>query len=634
MAITGQDDILALEAQSPCPVDAFPSTYALLAQGPALAPEAPALSFFLRAGDFRQPFRWSQKAWFAEITRTGNAFRRMGVQRGDVVAAVLPNLPETHWTIWGGETAGVLLAINPLLEPAMIEVLLKAAQARWVVTLAPAPGTDIWEKVAAVAPRVPGLRGVITVDPLRYLRGSGGPVLRLFQALRRPRRLGGLPVLDFHRARRGVPGEALEFAPPGSGEVASLFCTGGTTGLPKIAVRTHRTEVANALQLAAALGPEFMAPGRNLFCGLPLFHVNAQIGTGLAAWGTGAHVVLGTPQGFRAPGLLADFWSMTEHYRIIGFSGVPTVYSTLLRTPPAGHDLSSLRFGVCGAAPMPLELFERFQRETGVRILEGYGLTEGGCVSSINPAGGQLRPGSVGLRLPWQPMKAVVLDPDGRYERDAAVDEVGVLAIAGPNLIRGYLDPEHDRGLWLDLPGGPWLNTGDLGRIDADGYVWLAGRRKELIIRGGHNIDPRWIEEPLQRHPAVDLAAAVGRPDPVAGEVPVAYVQLVSGASASEEELLAHARAHIPERAAWPRRIQVVASLPTTAVGKIHKPTLGLLEMEAVLREEALACGAELTRCQASLDPRLGPVLSWAAGAGGDALAERLGAYAMRSVRG
>jgi acyl-CoA synthetase (AMP-forming)/AMP-acid ligase II len=630
------DDIRTLEAGPALDLEACPSTYALLARGAALAPEAPAMSFFLRGRDYRRPFRWSQRQWLAEITRCGNLFRSLGVQRGDVVGFALPNLPETHWTIWGAEAAGIAFALNPLLEAPLLLELLRAGKVRWLVALGPTPGSDIWRKVAEVAPQLPDLRGVLAVSPLRYLRGPSGWVLRRLR--RRHPRLGAVPVLDFHTELRKQPGAALSFDLPGSADVASYFCTGGTTGLPKIAMRTHRTEVANALQITAVLGREFLAPGKALFCGLPLFHVNGQIGTGLTPWSNGAHVVLGTAQGFRAPGLIPRFWAIAERYQLVSFSGVPTVYAALLQVPRGNHGLSRLRYAVCGAAPMPLELASRFQRETGITILEGYGLTEAGCVSSLNPPHGEARTGSIGLRLPWQPMRPVILDPKGSYLRDAEVDEPGTLAVTGPNLFKGYLDSGHDRGAWLEIPDGAggtrrWLNTGDLGRVDAEGRFWLTGRSKELIIRGGHNIDPRLIEEPMHRHPAVALAAAVGRPDPVLGEVPALYVQLRPGAMATPGQLLEHACQHILERAAWPKRAVVLPALPTTPVGKIFKPALTLLEMESAFREEAEACAAEVTLCRARQDARDGYVLDWSVAGDGQALAERLGRYTFRQNR-
>jgi fatty-acyl-CoA synthase len=243
---------------------------------------------------------------------------------------------------------------------------------------------------------------------------------------------------------------------------------------------------------------------------------------------------------------------------------------------------------------MPVELFRTFQDRTGIRILEGYGLTEGTCVSSVNPPLGERKVGSIGLRLPGQAMKAVVVDESGRYIRDCVADEVGQLVISGPNVFVGYTRPEQNSSIWTELgDGGRWLNTGDLGRCDHDGYFWLTGRRKELIIRGGHNIDPAAIEEPLHRHPAVQIAAAVGRPDMHAGELPVAYVQLKPGTTATEAELAEFLRHEINERAALPKGIRIVDAMPLTGVGKIFKPALKRRETADALRSALVEAGVE-----------------------------------------
>jgi fatty-acyl-CoA synthase len=256
---------------------------------------------------------------------------------------------------------------------------------------------------------------------------------------------------------------------------------------------------------------------------------------------------------------------------------------------------------------MPVELMRAFQERTGLKILEGYGLTEGTCASTCNPPLGERRSGSIGLRVPLQEMKAVVLDDAGAYVRDCAVGEVGVLTISGPNVFAGYRGAEHDRGLWLDLGDGQrWLNTGDLGRQDSEGYFYLTGRKKELIIRGGHNIDPAAIEEALHRHPAVQLAAAVGRPDPHAGELPVAYVQLKPGASATEAQLLSFAMEQMTERAALPKAIRVVTAIPLTGVGKIFKPELKRREIVAALSSALDDAGIAVHRVEVLDDPRWG----------------------------
>jgi fatty-acyl-CoA synthase len=310
---------------------------------------------------------------------------------------------------------------------------------------------------------------------------------------------------------------------------------------------------------------------------------------------------------------------MVEHHRINFFSGVPTVYAALLQQPIAGRRLDSLEYGLCGAAPLPLELMRSFQERTGLKIMEGYGLTEGTCVSTVNPPQGERRLASIGLRLPLQEMKAVLLDDEGTYLGDCAEGDVGVLLIRGPNVFVGYKGAQHNQGIWVTVDGGaPWLNTGDLGRQDAQGYFYLTGRKKELIIRGGHNIDPAVIEQPLHQHPAVQLAAAIGRPDAHAGEVPVAYVQLKPGAEVLEAELLAFARDHIGERAAIPKAIRIVPALPLTSVGKIFKPELKLRETEDALLEALRNSGVTCTTAKARIDATRGTCVDITLAAGAD----------------
>ncbi len=598
-AVRSLKDVQALEQAGPWLPDGVQCTYDLLRSGAGIDPDAPALSFFMRTQDHTRPVRWTHREFLARVTQTANLMRRLGVQRGDVVAYVLPNLPETHLIIWGSETAGIALALNPMLEGAALRELMKAANAKWLVTLAPTPGTELWQQVSAVAEQVPSLKGVLAISPLGHLPGFAGLLLPTLAYWRLPRRIGRLPVLNFHRELERERSDLLDFQPPGLDEIASYFCTGGTTGLPKIAVRSHRTEIANSRQLGSTFGSVVAGPGSTVFCGLPLFHVNAQIGTGLAIFGHGGHVLLGTPQGYRAPGLIQQFWSICDHHRLTTFSGVPTVYSSLLQYPRTSHQLNSLVFAVCGAAPLPVELFNRFQEETGIKIVEGYGLTEAGCVSSLNPPGSENHVGSIGVRMPWQPMRAVMLDADGRYIRDSEMDETGTIVVTGPNLFKGYLNELHNKGLWIDIPDAQgqsrqWLNTGDLGRQDSAGYFRLTGRAKELIIRGGHNIDPKTIEEILVTHPSVALCAAVGRPDIHSGELPVAYVQLRPDTNATESELLEFSKNNISERAAHPKSIRIIPGLPLTAIGKIYKPALSMLEIESVIKDAAISMGIHI----------------------------------------
>lgn len=630
IGVASMADIEVIEA-TPLSERVMPrNSYEAIAATARLIPDAPALSFFASAANYEAAHRWSYGELLADITRAANLFHVLGVSREAPVAFVLPNLPETHFTIWGGEAAGVVFAVNSLLEPGHIAELLRAARVRVLVTLAPTSmPNDLWSRLSPQLVDLPDLRSVAWVSLAPYLDAA---CALPFAHMVEPARNGDLrfDLIDLRVEMGRQPDDLLIFdAKPGPEDRSSYFCTGGTTGLPKIAVRTHGSEVFDAWAVGQALGAS--PTPRTFFCGLPLFHVNAQLVTGLLPWMCGDHVVLGTPEGYRGADVIASFWEIVAHYRISMFSGVPTIYAALLDVPIGDNDVSSLEFALCGAAPMPAKLIGAFEQRTGVKILEGYGLTEAACVSSLNPPNGERRAGSIGLRLPYQRMRAVLADEQGRFERMAGVGEVGLIAIRGPNVFQGYLLAEHNQELWIEIDHEPWLNTGDLGRQDADGYFWLSGRKKELIIRGGHNIDPKMIEEALSRHPAVALAAAVGSPDPHLGEIPVAHVQVRPGAEVTEGELLAFAATSIPERAAVPKRIRMSAALPMTAVGKIFKPALQQLEIEWVIRAEAERAGVAISELKVERDARLGVIATVRVDRDSAALREALERFAFKS---
>jgi acyl-CoA synthetase (AMP-forming)/AMP-acid ligase II len=261
-----------------------------------------------------------------------------------------------------------------------------------------------------------------------------------------------------------------------------------------------------------------------------------------------------------------QFLDAVERFRPTYFAAVPTIYARLAELPDAVQpDTSSLRFAVCGAAPMSKELLQHCETRFGFVMVEGYGLTEGTCASTCNPVDGVRKLGTVGLALPGQRVATVAADgsllPPG---------EVGEVVIQGPNVMRGYLN--QPQATAETLVNG-WLRTGDVGWVDADGYLTLVDRLKDMIIRGGENVYPKEIESVLSTHPGVLEAAVIGSPDPVYGEVPVAYVVRYPDSPISAEELLGHCRRDLT-KIKLPVRITLMEDLPKNPVGKIDKPAL------------------------------------------------------------
>ncbi|MDP8257089.1 MAG: acyl-CoA synthetase [Candidatus Alcyoniella australis] len=571
-SIRGIADIERIE-QVPLEQRGIPaSTYEMIRDQAQRTPERIALTFFQNGEQYDKPLDFSYQQLLGGIHRTANMLRDLGVGPDDVVSLLLPNLPQTQFAIWGGQACGVVNPINPMLEAEVIGQIMAAAKTKVLIALGDVPGSDIWPKVEKLRSMLPELKVV-----LRVL----GP----------PTTAEG--VLDFDEQLGRYDAQGLSFERSiDPQDLCALFHTGGTTGTPKLAKHTHAMETYIAWAVGVMAGFDCDS---SMICGLPLFHVNAVLATGLAPYAVGARVVLAGAAGYRDRTLIGNFYKIVERYRATFFSGVPTVYAGLLQVPAAGIDISSLRYAICGAAPMPIELFRNFEAATGMKILEGYGLTEATLVSSINPRDGERKVGSIGIRLPYQPMKCVKLDENGVFQRDCDDDEIGTIVIKGPNVFPGYTDEAYNETCWV---AQDWLNTGDLGRRDAEGYFWITGREKDLIIRGGHNIDPSMIENALAKIPGVSLVAAIGRPDPYAGEVPVAYVEPEQGVALTSDELMKRAGELIGERAAVPKEIVVLESLPKTAVGKLFKPALRWDAVRRVYQRELGALGEMVQSCK------------------------------------
>ena len=555
------------------------TTYGLLSQTAGKFPSRNAVTYQLMSGPTNkcETFSWSELK--DKTTQVANMLRELGVGETDVVAYLLPNTNETVLTYLGGQVAGIVNPINPLLGPEQIAAILRETNAKVLVTLRAFPKTDVSQKAADAVALAPNVHTVLEVDLHRYLTG----IKKLIVPLIRPKTTvtHDAKVLNFS-AEMNRQSTTLAFEDSTVDRVAAFFHTGGTTGMPKVAQHKYSGIVYNGW-----LGARLLFTEEDVqICPLPMFHVFAAIVSLGASLASGAHVVFPTPQGYRGEGVFDNFWKLIERHKVTFMITVPTALSALMQRK-VDADISTLRIAFCGSSPLPLELYRRFEEavnaekgstDVKLSICEGYGLTEATCLVSINPPDGEKRVGSIGIPFPYTNVRIVNV----ATQIDCGSDEVGEICVASPGVYDGKTYTETAKNADLFYPGEnsplgksvQYLRTGDLGRIDAEGYLWITGRAKDQIIRGGHNIDPAEIEEALAGHEAVALAGAIGQPDAHAGEIPCVYVELVDGATATEAELMAYAKANIHECAAHPKHLEIMDELPKTAVGKIFKPDL------------------------------------------------------------
>lgn len=540
------DDILDIER---VPFDqrvSASTTYDLFRSAADRFADRPALTTLPKGTPFSGGRTLSYRDLLDTVTRTANLFRRLGLQHDESVSILLPNIAEFQFAMWGAEAAGRANPINPFLDVEAISTIVRAARTRILITLPPGHASGLFERARKACP--PEVVLVAVSDDT--VEGD---------------------AIDFAAELALSRGDQLDFALPATADtLAALYHTGGTTGKAKLVTHSHRNEIANAWQSCCCFA---LTRDDVVFNAAPLFHVTGSILLSLAPFSAGAHVVMGGPDGFRSADTIASFWNIVAGYRISVFCSVPTVYATLLNNPIGQHDISCLRLAICGAAPLPHYVAESFFEKTGTMMIEGYGMTETCSTSIVNPRDGERRIGAAGIRAPYQDLRIAVLDDAGVFVRDAKVGEAGALLLRGPNVTPGYLPESANEGA-RPLPG--WLDTGDTARMDDRGYIFLTGRKKDLIIRGGHNIDPALVEDALAGHPAVAAVAAVGKPDGYAGELPVAYVVRRPGYEVTAKDLVAFARDCVAERPAAPSDIYIVDALPMTAVGKVFKPTLRL----------------------------------------------------------
>jgi long-chain acyl-CoA synthetase len=443
--------------------------------------------------------------------------QELGVGNGDVVAVMLPNRVEVVVAIAAAWRLGATATpVNPAFTVPEAEQQLSDSGAKVVVRL----DQD--------GPEFPGCVS-LAVDQMR---------------------------------RSAI--EAVATVEPAAQDVALLVYTSGSTGTPKGVMLTHANIDAMTEMIVQHLE---LGSNDHCFLVMPLFHVNALLISVLAPLRVGGQVSI--REKFSARTFLGDVEALRPTY----FSAVPTVYAVLVDRPlEQTPDVSSVRFVICGAAPVSASLLEACHRRFGFEMLEGYGLTESTCVSALNPLRGTRKLGTVGPALAGQ--EIVIVAPDGSR---LPPGERGEVTIAGPTVMKGYLN--RPTATAETLRDG-WLHTGDVGILDEDGYLTLVDRLKDMIIRGGENLYPTEIEHVLSRHPDVLEAAVVGQPHPVLGETPVAWVTLRTGADVSAAELDAHCRRYLTQ-VKVPAHIHITPGLPRNPVGKIDKPHLRVLLQSA-----------------------------------------------------
>ena len=449
--------------------------------------------------------------FLAAVQRAAASLRGQGVSAGDVVAIMLPN------------TAGFVVSLFA-----------------------------VWRIGAAVTPINPSL----TAAEVSYQVSDASAKVLIAQAA--PEFDAGAPAVTTSELDLGEPTPGLLHAPQyPDNALALLIYTSGTTGRPKGVMLDHAN--LNAMCGAVIDGFEMTEDDHSLLI-LPLFHVNGiVVGTLSPLLAGGRATIAGR---FNAD----TFFDRIEQSRATYFSAVPTIYTMLCGLPASMKpDTSSVRFAVCGAAPASVELLEGFESRYGIPIIEGYGLSEGSCASTVNPLSGKRKAGTVGLPLPGQTIQLV--DASGNPVPDG---EAGEVVIKGANVMRGYLNrPEETAKTIVD----GWLHTGDVGRFDEDGYLVLVDRAKDMIIRGGENIYPREIEAVVHGLPQIAEAAVVGRAHPIYGEEPVLFVSLHPEGTLDTDAIREHLRGSL-SKYKLPVEITIMDDLPKNAVGKIAKPEL------------------------------------------------------------
>jgi fatty-acyl-CoA synthase len=573
---------------------ACPRILDLVARGPLADPNADAV-VYLRSPLDPNPVVVSNDRLMGCVKAAENFFRAEGVGEGDAVAILLPICPAAIAAIWGAAACGIAEPLNLLFTREAIIAQLNAVRAK--LLLAPPPGMPggLYEKIEGLQRDVPSLKRIVAV-PLDGSISFDGEVLQPNSSWRD----------DYGTGR-----DASQ-----SDRVAVMLPTGGTTGHPKVARLTHRAMVASSVSSRMALD---YRKGDRAMISLPLFHVGGLfVGVG-ACLSAGVTIVIPGPAGARDPALVKNFWTIIEKYRLTHAGNVPTTLGALADIPVGDCDISSLRVTPTGASICPPEIERRYlARWGGPCVQQVYGMTELAGAIAHDVVGVRPRPESVGIR---NPLVELAILAGGQLHTGPWPSPTGELLTRGPQVFPGYVDGKQTEDAFYE----GWLRTGDICRIDADGFVYITGRAKDVIIRGGHNIDPRAIEDAALGFPGVALAAAVGRPDAYAGEVPMLFVSIQPGVDVDPNALADFVRDKIMEPPARPRAVSIIAEMPVTPIGKIFKPKLREIAAAEAARELLAAEGfANDVSIEAITDPSRGLFLRIKAAADKAIAAKRL----------
>jgi long-chain acyl-CoA synthetase len=475
--------------------------------------------------------RWTSDQLADRIRRLSGGLRAAGVAPGDRVVVCMANCPEvtiTYHAIW--RAGAVATPVLFLLSEDELRHVLTDSGAVLVITT-----PEFLPKVTAAATGATAIRGVVVA-------GDSGPAE------------GGLPLLDFAALESAEPAELLDSEPA---SLAALLYTGGTTGRSKGVMISH-----DALSAAAwaATATSYDPEHRTALLALPLSHVYGLMVSVMTLHAPDP-VVTVLMRWFDPVGWL----QLAQQHKIDVSPLVPSMLQMLLQQPLEDYDLAALTRLNSGAAPLPRQVIDDFhQRLPQVEIAEGYGCTESAAIIATSPLG-NARPGSVGKPAPG--IQVRIERQDGS---EAGLGEDGEICIRGAVVMSGYWHAPEETAKALR---GGYLHTGDVGRLDADGYLYIVDRIKDLIIRGGYNVYPRDVEDVLVQHPDVVAAAVVGKPDPKYGEEVVAFVQLTPGSSVTPQELVEHARQHL-SAVKYPREVRVVDAIPLTSVLKTDRKRL------------------------------------------------------------